>query len=285
MKLKKILTIVLAVAIVLGLTAYNMFLGNPNQLTVREEILTSEKIDKDLDGLQIAWFSDVHYGTLIDETFLNRMVEKIGSFTPDVILFGGDLFESMTVPPSEEDAAKVTALLSSLNARLGKYAVLGDYDESSAQIEETVRKILKDADFRIIDNTSARVFADKDSYFDLVGIDSRFFFDERKDMETVYNGVSDSTFTLVMTHCPDVFHDIPKQDTDYVLAGHSRGAQIYIPFFSSFRVPEGSKEYYHGKYIVDGLILDVSNGVGMVKEKVRLMADAEVVMLQLDSGS
>ena len=84
--LKKILTVVLAVAILIGLTYVNAVMINTKQFSLREEALSSEKIDDDTDGLLIAFFSDLDYGHFIDRTSLDMIIEKIALFQPDIIL-------------------------------------------------------------------------------------------------------------------------------------------------------------------------------------------------------
>ena len=44
---------------------YNATQINTKQIAVRQEILRSQKIDEDTDGLLIAYFSDLYYGSLL----------------------------------------------------------------------------------------------------------------------------------------------------------------------------------------------------------------------------
>lgn len=280
MKWKKILTIVMISLLVIGLCLVNAFIANPKQLTVREETLTSAKIDNDLQGLQIAYFSDLHYGTFIDDAFVKKMADMINGYTPDVILFGGDLVDHLSDHPlKEEQKQALIETLKSLKAPYGKYAVLGDQDLDNLAVKETVEEILTSADFRIITNTSTRIFADKDSSINLVGIDSLDM--GRPDPDSAFEGVNPYYYTIVLTHCPDTFDSLPLDRVDYVLAGHSHGGQVYIPIVDLFFREKGYEKYLRGKIVRGESVLDITNGVGMTDKKVRFSADAEIVLYRL----
>ncbi len=280
MKWKKILTIILASLCVIGLCLVNAFLANPRQLKVREETLSSAKIDHDLEGLQIAYFSDLHYGTFIDDAFVTKMADKISEFTPDVILFGGDLVDHLQEHPiSEEQKETLIGILKSLKAPYGKYAVLGEQDLENLAVKEAVEEILLSSDFRIITNTSTRIFADRDSSFNLIGIDSLAA--GKPQPETAYEGVNPYYYTIVLTHCPDTFDSLPLEKTDYVLAGHSHGGQAYLPILDLFNRKPGCEKYSRGKIVRGESVLDITNGVGMTDKKVRFAADAEIVLYRL----
>ena len=89
--LKRIIVISLSVLCVIGLTFYNATKVNTRQLKIREETVNSDKIDEDLDGFLIAFFSDVCYGSFINIDDLNRVVETVNAYKPDMIVFTGDL--------------------------------------------------------------------------------------------------------------------------------------------------------------------------------------------------
>ena len=129
------------------------------------------------------------------------------------------------------------------------------------------------------DNTNAaRVYINKDNYFNVIGV-------RNENLDSVFESIPLTTFNLVVSHYPDNFEKINKTKSDYVLASHSMGGQIYIPIINLFYRPEGAKTYYHGKYLEDGLTLDITNGIGMTKRKARFLADSEIVIYRLTTGS
>ncbi len=280
MKFKKLIIVLVGIAIFAALTYYNAFYVNPYQLKVREEYINNTKLDESFDGFTIVYFSDLHYG-VIDDNFLNETVDKINMFDPDLILFGGDLVDHYSNNPlNDEKRATLTAALKSLEAKYGKFAVLGNHDLDSENTKNAITNILNDADFDVLTNESIDIHNDSSASFNLIGIDSLSL--GNPDINAAYQNVDENSFNLAICHTPDIFDDIPSYN-DYLLAGHSHGGQVYLSFLTSLYTPFGSKNYYHGKYHHDSSILDVTNGVGMTNKSIRLNADAEIVVYQLMS--
>ena len=264
---KKIIIIVASFVIVIATCIINATIFNTKQLQTRQVILKSEKIDEESSGLLIAYFSDLHYGTYIDKDFLENVISKINDYKPNIIIFGGDLLDNI----KEENKVYLTDVLKTLDAEYGKYAILGDQDKTN---EDDISKILKDADFKIINDTNTTININNESSINIVGIDNNF--------DEAFHGINSNNYTLVVGHYPDLFEDIIDYDFDYMLAGHSHGGQIYIPLINYFFRKQGCQKYYHGKYQEDNKTLDITNGIGRTDNNARFLADAEIVLYRLD---
>ncbi len=265
---KKIIVIVTSLIIVIATCIINATIFNTKQIQTRQVILKSEKINEESSNILIAYFSDLHYGTYIDNDFLENVINKISDYKPDVIIFGGDLLDNI----NEDNKVYLTDALETLDAEYGKYAILGDQDKTN---EDDISKILKDADFKIIDDTNITININNESSINIVGIDNNF--------DEAFHGINSNNYTLVVGHYPDLFEDIIDYDFDYMLAGHSHGGQIYIPLINYFFRKQGCQKYYHGKYQEDNKTLDITNGVGRTDNNARFLADAEIVLYRLDS--
>ena len=264
---KKIIIIVASFVIVIATCIINATIFNTKQLQTRQVILKSEKINEERSGLLIAYFSDLHYGTYIDNDFLENVISKINDYKPNIIIFGGDLLDNI----NEENKVYLTDVLKTLDAEYGKYAILGDQDKTN---EDDISKILKDADFKIIDDTNITININNESSINIVGIDNNF--------DEAFHGINSNNYTIVVGHYPDLFEDIIDYDFDYMLAGHSHGGQIYIPLINYFFRKQGCQKYYHGKYQEDNKTLDITNGIGRTDNNARFLADAEIVLYRLD---
>ena len=280
MRWKKILITVLLLSGLAMLVAYNALYVNPQQLTIREEKIQDNKLSASFNDTLIVYFSDLHYGQ-IDDAYLNETVSEIMRLSPDLILFGGDLVDHYSRNPLNDEKRQVLiTALASLKAPLGKFAVLGNHDLDSDNTKNAIINILEAADFTILDNQAVKIYNQNGDAFNLVGIDSLAL--GHPDIDKAFDDVGDELYNLVLCHTPDIFDDLPLS-VDYLLAGHSHGGQVYIPFISSFYVPYGCQKYYHGKYDNGNTILDITNGVGTTKEKIRLNADSEIVAYRLHS--
>lgn len=276
MKIRKLLIGIIIAAIVITLTCINAFYININTLTIREETVRSDKISQNLNGLTIAFISDLHYSERINQNIMQQLVDKINMFDVDVVLFGGDLLEDGIDDLPSSDQEELISYLRQVNAPYGKYAVLGNHDLYDDDIKDIVERILYEAEFEIITNKSVMIRKNSNDYINLVGIDS--LLNGSPDINSAYNQIRNSAYTIALCHTPDIFEDIPYDKTDLVLSGHSHGGQIYIPLLNSFLRPVGAQHYFKGKYAEGNTTLDITNGIGTTKKDIRLFADAEIVI-------
>ena len=101
------------------------------------------------------------------------------------------------------------------------------------------------------------------------------------DPEAAYQNISPDSFTITICHTPDTVLQIPQDQTDLMLAGHSHGGQVVLPFFGPLYKPSYAERYYRGQSQIGDILLDVSNGTGTTRMDIRLFAPAEIVVFQL----
>ncbi|MBQ1567991.1 MAG: hypothetical protein IIZ80_08905 [Erysipelotrichaceae bacterium] len=278
MSIKKIAIIVLAVLSLITISYINATKANPNQLKVRQETLRSRKVNEDLDGFLIAYFSDMSYGDFFDRKKLERMTETVNSFKPDLIIFGGDLLEKAETPMSQEERDFLQESLRSLYAKYGKYAVLGDEDMAS---QEKVTNILEDAQFEVLNNEIRVVAVSSQARINIIGLNNS----KNADPDPgILDSVDSSAYSLVISHCPDLFDEIKGHNVDYMCAGHSRNGQVYIPLVNFFYRDAGCQKYYRGKSTRNSTTLDISNGLGQRNYNARLNSDPEVVLYKFSEN-
>ena len=275
---KKILIVFFSLLLIGAACFYNAVNVNPTQFKIREETIITDKIDEDLDGFLVAYFTDLSLNDKITDTYVDEVFAAISSFKPEMIVFGGDLLDQDASIPSER-IDHLVEKLSDLHAPYGKYAVLGDQDMRDP---ENISQKLNDAGFKILNNAGVLISKDNDSYFNIVGIEP--LVNGSPDLASAFSYANANYYTLVTSHCPDIFDSILGYHSDLLLSGHSRGGQIYIPLLSLFGRDYGCKKYYHGKTTKDGTTIDVSNGLGMIGDKARFLADAEIVLYTFRSA-
>ena len=276
--LKRVLCILFVFALVVFLMYYNATNINTKQINVRKEILKSDKIDDDVDGLLIAYFSDLNYGNYIDNEFLDETIRKLNVFEPDLIIFGGDLFDNSVVQGlSQEKIDYLKESLSSLDAKYGKFAVYGDTDLYN---KDLVTDLLNQADFTILDNSHHLISTDRNSAINIVG--TQPYVNGTVDLNAAFSGINSDNYTIIISHCPDIFDEAENYSFDYMLSGHSRGGQVNLPVISFFTRDEGCKKYFSGKNTKNGKTIDITNGLGRIHSNARFMADAEIVFYTLN---
>ncbi len=92
------------------------------RLQLREWDLTVPDLPEPLDGLRIVQFSDLHIAPCFERRFFEAVVEACLDWQADLVVMTGDLVED------DDTIAWVEPLLAPLEARLGKFAILGNHD-------------------------------------------------------------------------------------------------------------------------------------------------------------
>lgn len=272
MFIKKIVIIALAAVSLIVLSYFNATKANPNQLKVREETIRSKKINEDLDGFLVVFFSDMNYGDFFDRKKLERMSETVNSFKPDLILFGGDLIDEVETPMSQEERDFLQESLRSLYARYGKFAVLGDEDMIS---EDKIKNILEEAEFEVLNNQIKVIGIAPEARINIIGLNNSKNADPDP---SILADIDASAYSLVISHCPDLFEEVKGYNVDYMCAGHSRNGQIYFPLINFFYRDAGCQKYYRGKTTRNSTTLDITNGLGQNDYNARLNSDPEIVL-------
>lgn len=248
----------------LSIFIYGKFI-NPKSLKVKEIAIYDEALNKDYNGLKIAHFSDIHYGRTIAEKELKKVVENLNNLNPDIVIFTGDLFDSKNINPDTQKL--ITKYFQQINAKLFKFAIIGDYDEKYLK---TYLSILDNSNFTILDNESKLVYYNSKTPINFIGLTNT------KKINDLYNN---DYFNITLVHKPDSILDIKK--SNIIFAGHSLGGQIKIPFIGGIKKIEGAKTYIDNYYQVNGKKLYVSNGIGTQDLSFRFLNSPSITLYRI----
>ncbi len=279
-KFIKTIFILILLSIIGGSIYFYSTMIAPTKLNVRQEEITSSQIPEEFDDIKIVFFSDTHLNKFVDEERFGKVIDLINSQMPDIVLFGGDLFDHPSNQiPSNELIETTTEYLNKIEAPLGKFAILGNHDHESASTAQTVSTILTNANFEMVTNKTLRLRNRSAESILLAGIDSELL--GNPDIESVFNNIQASDFSIILCHTPDTILLSPTEKIDLFLSGHGHGGQIYIPIFGAMYKAPYAEQYYRGKHRIDDALLDVTNGTGTTRMDIRFMADAEIVVYTL----
>ena len=253
-KVKKMIFIIIGVIVLLLL--YIRFIGTQGFI-VKEYGLHYEKLPESFNGLKIAHLSDIHYGT-VGADKLKKIVNEVNIMKPDIVVFTGDLYDEFTTL-TDGNKQELIEILGSIETKLGKYAVSGNHDYSNLGYQELVEK----AGFNYLHNNSKIIYNDGATPIEIVGYPSA-----REDEPDYSINLTDN-FKIALIHEPDEMEKLVDKDFQLVLAGHSHGGQVRLPFIGAVVTPSGSKKYYDNYYKVNNTDLYISSGLGESEYKLR----------------
>lgn len=272
--IKKLIKTVFLAAVIIWLAGMLVlgyaFFVEPHRLNTVEIEMSDENIT---DSLTVAFFTDTHFGYYTPVDF-QKASEAISEADPDIILFGGDLFDNFS-SYKESEKELVLKALSSLEAEKGKYAVFGNHDYGGGA-ENRYVDFMQEAGFTVLRNDQIYI---NDYNVTVTGVDD--FLLGYGDTQIAENLPAD-TCNIVLCHEPDIFDRISDGNVDLMLSGHSHGGQINIPFIRHSLMPPLGEKYIRGKFTSGDSSLYVNPGLGTTSINARLLAVPEVTIVTVD---
>ncbi|MBN2159621.1 MAG: metallophosphoesterase [Spirochaetes bacterium] len=264
----------IAAAVVPAVAVMAVLAGYINTLHPRIRTLDIE-IPKQAGGrqtLDIALATDIHLGTIISNSRLQKMVDMINGLHPDVVLLGGDIVDEDLTPVIENNLGE---LLRSIRSRYGTYAVTGNHEFYGG-----VGKAC-----RYLDEHGVTVLRDRavliDGSFYLVGRDDRAISQvsdkKRMPLDELMKGVDRSLPVIMMDHQPLNLPEAAEHGVDLQLSGHTHHAQLWPASIVTDLIYEVS----HGFKRIGGCAYYVSCGYGTWGPPARLGSYPEIVQIRV----
>ncbi len=224
-----------------------------------------------LDGLRIAFVSDVHAGSFLDESDLCRIFERVAESKPDLVLFGGDMINTR-----ERELLLFRRPLELLRPRLGMFAVPGNHDHFWGPDIGLWTAFLQDLGVVVLLNRGHRITHDGASLW-LCGVDD--LTEGKPDLALALAGRRDGEPAILLSHHPDFFFEAAAVDVDLTLAGHTHGGQIRIR--GKAPLHHSRFGYEQGWFRENDCQLYVGRGVGVTVLPIRIDAPPEIPLFTL----
>jgi uncharacterized protein len=177
-----------------------------------------------LKELNIAMVSDVHLGTVICNSHFTRIVEKINSLSPDIVLFAGDLVDEDIEPVIRQNLGET---LRQIKSKYGIYGITGNH-EYIGGVEAACKYLTAHGVVMLRD--SVVKIADA---FILIGREDisirQFDGKKRKPLVEIMKDVDKSLPIILMDHQPIHLNESAEQGADLQLSGHTHNGQLW-PF-------------------------------------------------------
>jgi hypothetical protein len=232
-------------------------------------------------GYRIVQLSDIHLDEYTEPYFLERIVKKVNVLAPDLVLLTGDFIThgSLTFIAGRHALHRCAEILTTLTAPL-RYAILGNHDVSfNAAI---VTQALTTHGTPVLVNRYVPVERSSDRLW-LCGVDDPGT--SNPDLELAIPAKPDGP-VLLMAHEPDFADHVlahPRASlVDLMLAGHSHGGQIRLPFLGPLILPPMGEKYPEGLYRFKQMQLYVNRGIGTVGLPFRLNCPPEITVITLN---
>jgi uncharacterized protein len=234
-------------------------------LAVREYTVVNPELPDSWNGLTAVLVSDTHYGTLIGEKAATRVVNKIQSLKPSLVLHAGDLFDG---PKTDGDKAlapwKALTATTPVVYASGNHEAYGDY--------ATFIQNAKDAGFTVVHE---KPFVYNDVV--IAGIPYINKKDTSEAMVLLDGQIKESVApTLLINHHPAFIEDVASRNVFLMVSGHTHRGQFW-PIRYMTRAAYG--KYYYGKQQYEDLTTITTAGAGFAGVPLRFLTSPEIVKI------
>jgi len=260
--------------VIIVLVSLIVFLGNLNKrdITIKNLNLSLPKGSGKLNELNIVMAADLHLSTIDGEKLLSKIIEKINSVNPDIILFAGDIVDDKAQILKERGIGES---FKKLNPKYGIYSITGNH-EFINDVEPTV-KFMEDYGMKVLRDSYELV----DSSFYIIGREDvamrQFTGKARKSLEQIISSINSDYPKILLDHTPVKLEQAEKNRIDLQFSGHTHHGQIWpgniitnLIYEVSWGYKKKGKTHYY-----------VTSGAGTWGPPVRTGSKSEIVNIKI----
>jgi predicted MPP superfamily phosphohydrolase len=241
-----------------------------------------------IEGLKVAQLSDIHMDAYTEPLYLERVMAKVNTLRPDVVMLTGDYVSEMPFSQSFNIGAawQCANLLTKLECKQ-VYAVLGNHDivvgadEVTQALEANGIPVLNNR-YLPIEKDGARIW--------LAGLGDPLTGQHRPELaipKSIRNVPGEPL--VLLCHEPDFADNLLMHPVGHaislMLSGHTHGGQVRLPFYGPLTLPGMGKKYVEGWFRFPSragqLQLYVNRGIGTVGVPFRFDCPPEITMITL----
>ena len=219
-----------------------------------------------IDHLSIALAADFHISDVTEPRLVEKIISKINSTHPDIVLLAGDLLEG---DRPDFDVSRYAAMFRQLRAKYGVYASLGNHE---------YHRVIDRNHF--FDLAGIKVLADRfviiDQSFCLAGR-SDIYHGIKRSLGQVLRGAPQNFPVILMDHRPSEFAETLLYPVDIQLSAHTHHGQLFpINLITQLKydLSWGYKHINHTHFFV-------TCGVLTWGPPVRTVGDSEIMLIQV----
>ncbi len=274
---------------------YGMYRGKYNFKVLRYQ-MEFEDLPDSFDGYRITQVSDFHCGSFDNRKKIAYGIDLINRQKSDLLLFTGDMVNNMA-----KEMLPWKDLLASLEAKDGKFSVLGNHDygdyvewETEKEKRENLEMLMelqREIGFDLMLNESRYLKRGADKIA-LVGVENwgRGGFKKAGDLNKATAQIHKDDFKILMSHDPSHWEDqVLKHPYHYhlTLCGHTHGMQfgIEIPGWIKWSPAKWRYKYWAGVYEELGQLINVNRGFGFLGYPGRVGIWPEITVITLKKKS
>lgn len=281
-KKKRIIVLAVVATLLLVLIIWTAW-GN-TALELNRYTISSGRLSEAFDGYRIAYVSDLHNAEMGKNN--ENLLDMLREAEPDIIAITGDLIDSRNTDIEialqfAEEAMKIAPC----------YYVTGNHEARVSEYED-LREGLTELGVIVLEDERTEIEMSGEIITLLGASDPSFqtdylFGDSATVMQSKLQELinEEDTYTVLLSHRPELFEVYTESGVDLVLSGHAHGGQFRLPFVGGLVAPNQGlfPEYDAGLYTDENTNMIVSRGIGNSILPFRFNNRPEVILIELKS--
>jgi predicted MPP superfamily phosphohydrolase len=173
--------------------------------------------------VRVTLVSDIHAGLMVNNHWLQRIVNTINETEPDMVLLAGDTVDGNVTHVHEE---RLSEVLAGLSAPLGVYAVPGNHEYYTDT--EGALHAIESGNVKVLLDEALEI----NGLFTLVGrkdIEAERFGERRTPLKDILKETDDDLAVIVMDHTPINLEEAAEAKVALQVSGHTHRGQLF-PF-------------------------------------------------------
>jgi len=279
-KKKKIIVLAVVATILLALIIWTAW-GN-TALELNTYTISSDRLPEAFDGYRIAHVSDLHNAEMGKDN--DKLLKMLREAEPDIIAITGDIIDSRNT--DVEIALNFTRAAMEIAPC---YYVTGNHEARVSEYDELKEGLIEQG-VAFLDDERIELELSGETIV-LLGVNDPSFQTDYLfgDSETVMQSKlqeiinEEDTYTILLSHRPELFEVYTESKVDLVLSGHAHGGQFRLPFVGGLVAPNQGlfPKYDAGLYTEENTNMIVSRGIGNSILPFRFNNRPEVILIVL----
>lgn len=266
--------VAMGVAGVAGGAAWGFGPGADEVLLTRHDLVVPG-LPPNLAGLTIAHVTDVHLPA--NEAASAHALGLLAAVKPAVTLFTGDIVEG------RDGTEALVRFAERARGTVANYAVIGNWEQDRGVTPDMLRTLYQRAGVTYLHNERIELEVGG-ARLGIAGLDDPA--SGTPEPARVVPSGPRADVELCMVHAPAIADRLPEgwsSHCNLILAGHTHGGQIRIPFVPAI-LPRASGRFVSGWYRDADAPLYVSRGIGTTGLRARWRCPAELAVFTLRAG-